>query len=322
MSNKEEFLTAQSQGYRFSAEWVVNRIATTGKSIEQTIDMTDEELVELIIEMQPINLKMITGFFSIIGLYAKWSGNDAAYQRIQRFDRKAIWKRYQDTHEIKQRFISHEDFNDLLYNIEIMEEYNADYYVALLRSIYEGIYSDDMSVLKNLRGSDIHDNLVTLNEDNGHSFELEITFELAGLLKDMADVNVWQRANRCGICNIKIEGNYPDSCFKNENRHDTKDGNYKFSYYTRIRKISSDYLDFNLKPKNLYVSGLMWRIQQRLEEHGMSFEQAFRNNHKQGADLDIIQNELNRCCYPYDLKYLKQMVLGHLDTFVENKNSQ
>lgn len=313
-----KFVSESTQGtdYSIPVSWVIQRIETKGKSsMEDTVNMTVEELIELLINLKPSNKKQISVFVTIMGLYAKYLKNDAAYERLQTIDKMAVWQKYKSTHEIAQKFLSHSEFNDLLFNIQMQEEYNSEYYVALLQSIYEGIYSDDLSVLKNLRASDIKDDIVIIKDDTSEPFELRISNELAVRLQEIASVNNWYRPNRNGVCKISIEGLYEDSCFKNENRHNTPDGNYRNSYYTRIRKIAQDYLEFPLKAKNLYLSGIMWRIKKELKANGMSLEQTFKFNRKYGEDVKIVKQELQRIHYPYQYKDFTKLVAGYLDDF-------
>lgn len=324
MSSREDFLTSvlkQNPNYEKVFNWVLDTLYATGKSLDDLNGITENELIELIIEMKPVSVKAITNFGTMFKIYAKYSNDEKLHQMVAGLDRKQIWSICKANNKNMKRFISHDEFESLCFNIEMMEEYNAEYYIALLRSIYEGIYNNDMSVLKNLRANDIHGDIVTLRNDDGNSFDMKISDKLADALIEMSDISVWKRSNGRGICNIKTEGIYPDSCFKVENRHDTPDGNYRFSYFKRLRKISSDYLDFSLKPFHLYLSGIMWRVQQRLEENGMNFLRAFQYDHRRGRDIDIIQEELKRCHYPYDFKSLCQLVKGYMNDFVEEENN-
>lgn len=313
-----KFVSESTQGtdYSIPVSWVIQRIETEGKSsMEDTVNMTVEELIELLINLKPSNKKQISVFVTIMGLYAKYMKDDAAYERLQTIDKTAVWQKYRSTHEIAQKFLSHSEFNDLLFNIQMQEEHNSEYYVALLQSIFEGIYSDDLSALKNLRASDVKGDIVIVRDDNIEPFEMEISSELADRLQEMASVDTWYRPNRNGVCKIPIEGVYEDSCFKNENRHNTPDGNYRNSYYTRIRKIAKDYLGFSLKAKNLYLSGIMWRIKKELEANEMTLEQAFKFNRKWGEDVEIVKRELQRIHYPYQYKDFTKLVSGYLDEF-------
>ena len=100
----------------------------------------------------------------------------------------------------------------------------------------EGIYNDDMSVIKNLRASDIKGNMVTLREDSGHSYDIEVSEEFAIDLKELSYIDTWERKNRYGLCKIKIEGLYSDSCFKVENRKGSSEYAYRYTYYRILRK--------------------------------------------------------------------------------------
>ena len=136
-------------------------------------------------------------------------------------------------------------------DIATYEEYNALYYELLFSCIWHGIYSDDLSVVKNLRKSDINDDgTITLNEDNGHTYKLKVPEKLAKDLKQLSNINIWQRRNRFGICNVDMRGVYSDSVFKIENRSTASNESFRFTFYAKLRKISKEYLEYSLFPLN------------------------------------------------------------------------
>ena len=76
-------------------------------------------------------------------------------------------------------------------DIATYEEYNALYYELLFSCIWNGLYNEDLSVIKNLRSSNISDNgIVILEEDNGHTYKLRIPEKLASDLKQLANISV------------------------------------------------------------------------------------------------------------------------------------
>lgn len=277
------------------------------------------QLEQLILDSKPSSPKAITTICYVLSLYAKWLENnnivpdDNFYQMIQSIDRLALWKKAKPN--AKKKFISHTQFKEVIHDIGLYEDFNALYYQSLFRCLYEGIYNDDMSVIKNLRGSDINDNIVTLNEDNGHSYKMEISSELAIDLKELSNTEIWERRNRYGTCQIKTTGKYPDSCFKVENRKDESEYSYRFSYYAKLRKISKEYLEYNLLPLQLYVSGIMHRIKLKLEENDIELEDAFSDQNRNRLVNSIISEELGRCNCNTEVRNFREMVKGHLDMF-------
>jgi hypothetical protein len=172
-----------------------------------------------------------------------------------------------------------------------------------------------MSVIKNLRASDVHGNIVTLHEDNGHSYDIEVSEELSQSLKELGLIDVWERKNRYGVCQIKTNGLYSDSCFKVETRKGSVEYSYRFSYYRILRKISKDYLEYNLLPLQLYVSGMMYRIGLKLKENDISLEDAFADQNRDRLVSKIIAEELARCNCDTEVRNFRQIVKGHLDIF-------
>lgn len=315
-NNNIKFIESQSQGYKNLAKWVTDKVNSIGYSMDQVMSMSDDELKNLVVRMNPINIRMITSYLNIIGLYARWTDNIDLYNRISEFDRKEIWE-YCDKTNTNKIFISKEEFNDLINDISFTDECNAEFNIALLTSIYEGIYSNDMSVLSNLRASNIHGNIVTLEYSTGDTFNMEISEDLSDLLNDISRTDVRMRKNGEGVYAINVNGEYEDSCFKFDKS--VANGKTKNRFYYRMRKISNEYLDFNLKAQNLYISGIMYRINKLLEENGYNIIDVFENDRKFGSDIDVIRKELERINYKNDFKYLRQRVFGYVDIFTSKK---
>lgn len=315
---------------------------------------TPIDIQNIILSMKPNSPKAITTIAYMLSLYAKYLDNDDMYHIARDIDRNVLWAMAKPI--AKKKFISHSTFENVYKEVGVYEEYNSFYLQTLFRAVYEGIYCDDMSVLKNLRGSDIeelpdgkfskHESArsilgvrkndyiseheinelldgkffdfqnVTLREDNGNEYKLAISNRLAEDLKKLAEINIWERKNRFGTCKVKITGLHDDSCFKVEKRKDSSEYSYRYTYYRMLRKISKEYLEYNLLPLQLYVSGIMHRIEERLKEHDIGLEEAFSNNNKNRMVNKIILEELKRCNCDTEVKNFREMVIGHLDVFL------
>ena len=197
-----------------------------------------------------------------------------------------------------------------------VEEYNALYFEMLFSCIYHGIYNDNMSVLKNLRGNDIQeDGMVMLKEDNGHTYRIKIPERLAKDLKQLSTINEWVRPNRFSLCHVEMKGVYSDSCFKVENRSTSSEDSYKFSYYSKLRKISKEYIGHSLLPLQLYASGIVHRIKDELDKNGITLEEAFAKNSRNRTAYMIIEKELIRSNSGIEISNFREMVKGHLSSF-------
>ena len=97
--------------------------------------------------------KDIITIIYILSSYAKWLKNDNMFEILQSLDKNLLWKKASP--KAKKKFISNEQYNQIVKDIATYEEYNSLYFELLFSCIYNGIYNDDMSVLKNLRKSDI-----------------------------------------------------------------------------------------------------------------------------------------------------------------------
>lgn len=277
-------------------------------------DCTPVDLEQIILKLKPNSPKAITTILYVLSLYAKYLKNDKLYYMAQDIDRKALWIMAKPN--APKKFISYSRFKEVYHDIGVYEEYNSFYQQTLFRCLYEGIYNDDMSVIKNLRSSDINGNVVTLKDDDGNFFDLEISTSLAEDLKKLGEVDIWERRNRYGTCKIKITGLHEDSCFKVESRRDSSEYSYRFTYYRILRKISKDYVEYSLLPLQLYVSGIMHRIKIKLEEHNITLEDAFSPKNKNKIVSKIISDELKRCNCDTEVRNFREIVSGHLEVFM------
>jgi hypothetical protein len=278
-------------------------------------DCSYEKLEQIILHTNPNSPKAIITACYVLGLYARYMKDNELYSMVQELNKISLWEKAKPN--AKRKFISHSAYTKVCEDVDIYEDFNGFYQQTLIRSVYEGIYNDDMSVLRNLKASDINGNKVVLREDNGHTYELKISESLADDLRELGYLDIWERKNRYGICSIKTSGLYPDSCFKVENRKGSMEYSYRFTYYRIIRKIAKEYLEYNLLPLQLYVSGIMYRINQNLKEYDIKLEDAFSNQNRDKMVSKIISDELTRCNCNTEVRNFREMVKGHLDVFIE-----
>ena len=315
MTNIERFINSiESSNSQKVAKYAL-------KNIDDNIENYNlMELEQLILDRKPNSPKEIITVCYVLGSYSKWMqeqnivNNDNLYQLVSSLDKKLLWKKCKPN--AKKKFISEKDYQRVVKDIATYEEYNSLYYELLFSCIWSGIYSDDLSVIKNIRKSDIDDNgIVTLHEDNNHTYKIKIPERLAMDLKKLADITMWQRPNRYGICNVEMRGVYNDSIFKVEHRSTSSNGSYRFTYYSKLRKIAKEYLEHSLLPLQLYTSGIMHRIKVELEKNNISLEEAFTDNSRNKMAHLIIQKELIRCNSSIEVGNFRELVKGHLDSF-------
>lgn len=278
------------------------------------------QMEQLIINALPNSPKEIVTMIYVVSYYLKYLQekgiikNDNSYQIIQSLDKKLLWQKCKP--KAKKKFISNEQYQTIIKDIATYEEHNALYYELLFSCIWFGIYNDDLSVIKNLRGKDINDNgVINLKEDNGHSYNIKVPEKFAFDLKQLASINTWQRNNRFGVCNVDMRGLYSDSVFKVENRSTASSDSYRFTYYTKLRKITKEYLEYSLLPLQLYTSGIMHRIKVELDKNKIPLEEAFANNSRNRIAHLIISKELIRCNSSIEIGNFRELVKGHLDSF-------
>lgn len=307
----------ESENSKKVSKHIFKRINVDNLSIE---DSSIIQIERLIFDANPNSIKDITTIIYVLSSYLKYLQeqkiikNDNTRQIVQSLDKKLLWKKCKPT--AKKKFISHEEFERIVKDIATFEEYNALYFELLFSCIYNGIYNDDMSVLKNLRSSDIEDSgMVTLREDNTHIYKIKISERLAKDLKQLAAIDKWNRLNRFGLCQVDMIGIFPDSVFKVESRTTNSENSYKFSYYSKLRKISKDYVGYSLPPLQLYASGIVHRIKIELEKNGVAMEEAFGDNSRNRVAYMIIEKELTRCNSGIELGNFRELIKGHLENF-------
>ena len=289
---------------------VVKSLADIGKYDYSNCTIVDIE--QIILNMKPSSPKAIITICYVMTLYAKFLQNGNMLHIVESIDRWALWLRAKPN--ASRKFISYSDYQNVCSEIETHEIYNTIYYKTLFRSIYEGIYNNDLSVVKNLRSSDCCNGMVVLHDDSGFSYEVEVTKDLCQLLKELAQINTWERNARYGSIELTIVGEYDDSCFKTENRGGSKDFN-RYTYYRMLRKLSVEYIGFNLLPQQLFISGIMHRIKLQLNKNNITLSEAFEKENRNRQVSVIIENELKRLNYDINVRNFREIVKGHLDVF-------
>ena len=301
----------------------------TQKVVKYVFKRIDEDNIEnyslmqmeqLILNMKPNSNKEIITIVYVLSSYFDYLReqsiikDDNAKQIVQSLDKKLLWKKAKPS--AKKKFINNKEYQRIIKDIATYEEYNALYYELLFSCIWNGLYNEDLSVIKNLRASNISDDgVVVLEEDNGHTYKFKIPEKLASDLKQLASINTWQRPNRYGICNVEMRGAYPDSVFKIENRSTASNESFRFTYYAKLRKISKEYIGHSLLPLQLYTSGIMHRIKTELNKNNIPLEDAFSQNSRNRMAHLIISKELIRCNSSIEVGNFRELVKGHLDSF-------
>jgi uncharacterized protein YlaN (UPF0358 family) len=279
------------------------------------------QMEQLVLDTKPNSIKEITTIVYILSSYFKWLyknniiDSDNACQIIQSLDKRLLWHKAKPN--AKRKFISFQQYKEITKDIATYEEYNALYFELLFSCIYNGIYSDDLSVIKNLRRSDIQeDGIITLRKDNSHVYQIKIPEKLAKDLIYLSTIDEWVRPNRHGLCYVKMTGAYSDSVFKVESRSSNSDDAYKFSYYSKLRKIAKEYVGYSLQPLQLYASGIMHRIKVELKNNNIPLEEAFAQNSRNEMAHLIIQKELTRSNSVIEIGNFRELIKSHLDVFL------
>lgn len=289
---------------------------TTYKQVGE-YDYNDKSIADIeavILSLKPQSETSIRDIKYVLSAYIEFLGDSSLAERVRKMNNSQLYSKAKT--DAKQRFVSYSDYVELCKNINMHEDFNRVYYKSLVMSIYEGIYNDDLVVLKNLRASDVNiaECCVTVHgkiEDDVYT--VPITKELADNLIELGKISTWERLNRYGTVSMPVTGIYPDSCFKLEMR--VHGAEYYNCYYNRLRKIYTEYLGYSVSPARLYISGLMHRIATKLKERGFTLRDAFINNRRNIEVKAVIEAELKKSGNRIPIQNLRSLVRGNLDVF-------
>lgn len=315
----EEFLSTFNNAKSMSTyKTTLKKICEGGLNPEVLLHLNDLDLFSYIVELRPNSLKSVSNYKSTLMQYAKYRQNTDALERLNRLDRISILEQCEALGYIRPQFVSHDRFMHITNAIRNSSTRNALFIASLLQVIYYGIYNEDMSVITNLRASDINlaNAQVMVHCDNGDIYPLPLPTELARDLISLSTIQTEERNNRFGPFEMPIEGRYSDSCFKLEAR--TTGENHQYSYLSRIREVLPEFLGYDMDPRDIYLSGIMNQVKKNLKNEGITLEEAFAPHSRVGTS--IIKDTLNFYHSPLvkeknPVRYLRQHLAGHLSEF-------
>lgn len=274
----------------------------------------DVEMVErIIISTKPKDVKSITTACTTLKKFARFLDDTHLVKIVDSIDRKELWERTKP--DDIQKFISHKQYEEVCHDIEMWEEHNALYYQTLFMAIYEGIYSNDMSVLKNLRAKDIEKGKVILRPDDGKEYYLDVSNKLLNNLQELSEVATWEQTARYGYIQLTLVGDYFDTCFKTVQRNAKR--NEAWSYHYRLKKVADDYIERPVRAYELFISGIAYRIAKELKANGITMQEAFAAHNRNKLIGSIISDELDRCHYSNQVKNFRELIENYLNVFTE-----
>lgn len=289
-------------------------------------NMDVQDLAEIIIDARPCSLQDVSSATLAIKEYIRWLGEQygivpKSLEQIDLLDKQMIYNTSIERHGIEKKYISKADLDqaiDKIYNSEV----NYEYCVALVMAIYEGIYSDSMDVIRNLKRSDVSNGSVMLTDDDGNRWSFDVSEELTTLLVKVSRITEFYI--RTPRDDFRPEKEFvgwdgsEDACFKVPARTDSAADRKKSSaqsYRFRIRKMDECF-GRHVRPKDIYISGIVHRINEKLVENGMTLNEAFAYRSMNRAAIDIIKNELKRSGHEKSIAHLRSIIKGHLDEFI------
>lgn len=271
-----------------------------------------EQLENMFVQLGFNSFNSIISFRTLLKSYSIFINDKPLFNLIRKIDIYRIFELTQGN--MKHTYLSQSEFQDVYNAIGAYDEdtfyYNSVYYQSLFWAVYAGIFNDGLSVLKNLRASDIDGNTITLRDDNGEEWKLDIPKQLVLDFITLVNDSVWRRRNRNGLCEIHTEGLFYDSIFKVDIRSPNSKYSYSSTYYTMLRRIAVEYLGYTLAPKNLFISGIINRIKEQYGKSDELFVEGIKTSDP--VLVDIFNQEAKRCHYNIAFWNFRQTIMGRI----------
>ena len=320
-----DFLQTIPEGTRHTYK---NYFGLVDLNYDTDVDDLAKQIRQYIFDFIPVQdsrQKIMNTSFDKIRKYGKFIGKGLLVsEAIKLIDVDKLLNEIQSAHKVAP-FISHSQFLKLLQEFNNYTEENYEYLRTLFLAIYEGVYSSDLKVLRNLRWNDVNTdkNFVRLNNDKD-VYDLSISKELAQNLVNLSKVETYYRKARYGGWR-KLEGLDNNCSFKALLRSDCNNiPNGITDFYRReYRKAIGRYLNNPLSMKNLFISGMMYRISVKFGKYIDNetlveyFEGSLHQRHSEISN-QIIKNEFERCHYSNTIRLFKNLVKGYTYLFMEN----
>ena len=271
-----------------------------------------EQLENMFVQLGFNSFNSIISFRTLLKSYSIFINDKPLFNLIRKIDIYRIFELTQGN--MKHTYLSQSEFQDVYNAIGAYDEdtfyYNSVYYQSLFWAVYAGIFNDGLSVLKNLRASDIDGNTITLRDDNDEEWKLDIPKQLVLDFITLVNDSVWRRRNRNGLCEIHTEGLFYDSIFKVDIRSPNSKYSYSSTYYTMLRRIAVEYLGYTLAPKNLFISGIINRIKEQYGKSDELFVEGIKTSDP--VLVDIFNQEAKRCHYNIAFWNFRQTIMGRI----------
>ena len=302
--------------YRFLPDLL--NIIDLGASVDELASNLKEFLISLWQKGKCSGKNSFKTYKSRIHNYAQYIGNENFLIALSKLDCDELNKLYPPQ---KPPFISFSQFRKLLLDINNHDEINVIPTITLLTAIYEGIYSGNGKVLLNLRANDINiDNCVAILNDGNRIYDFHISKQLANNFLYLGEKSERENRKKC-IYPAAAYGLNPDSCFKVLPRSDGSSIEKSVLDYLwrTVRKSTQKYLGYQIMSKNLFISGLMYRISKQFKKKD-DFIKYFESPDRQKNEAKIItENELKRCNSKLTIGNLRNLVKGYTHLFVEEE---
>lgn len=286
----------------YSQKIFFKRIIKLGFTDEYIEKYSEEKIHNTLLSLNAKSMAVFSTMYSNMTSFLKWCAKEdiikqEEYEHFQSVNKRELFNSNNGKHV---SFISNMEYEAILSEME-KYDLNPLYLTTLYMCLYEGVYSSELYELIHLRRQDInqYDNTLKLSHKDGSNTILRVSHKLIKQLIELSKMDGWYRRNKSGEYSIKTTGMYEDSVFKIEVRGEVTAESFKHCLYRRIRNINKEYIDKKILPQDVYISGIIHRLEVDLdlEYEGIELKNYFTDSKIKKITKQILGEELKRINY-------------------------
>jgi hypothetical protein len=334
----EGFYASTNQNYQSNVEQVRKTFDSDKSFIEYLCNNSGnkESIHELIAKANPLTRKDVSSLKGGLKFFGKFLIQedflDEKFFDGLKVNNDDVWKDARErTNSNDRPLISHDNYVRLINDINKYEELNKTFYLALLESIYEGVYCKNFSTLANLCKGDLDKKAncinVKINQDITKENETEeFTLDLGEnktlirrlmFLCDLGEEEYWERRNRYSNFRVPASGIKKSSCFKIENKKIFEHTIVDMCRYLMKKStmILHAYGYKRMNAQRLYISGIMYRIKRNINDTMVSSISEALEDNDNLVFRGIVEEELKRVHYDTTYFAFRDQVVSNADIF-------
>ena len=213
-----------------------------------------------------------------------------------------IYKIYREEYANSNRkdYINDQEFFAAYRDARLVFDLNNLWYATFLRCLWEGIYSEKWIAFKELRASDVDLEKHTVHvHGTWGEYDVQVSEQLCKDLIQLSKIDYWEKISAAdNIYSVYIEGKYPDSVFKFENRLGKRPFEISdVAFRVRARDTIEQAFGKPIMSKKIFVSGIAYKVKLAAQKQGKTLTEFLNEAYavKNSPNLQIINNILYGC---------------------------